>query len=89
MKEFGYQQFWTLAKTPKKLNIGERVYFVKNQQIESSMKIIAIETSTTKTCETTGRVWRGGCQITMDDLQDETDMHLKVKGFQGFRYKWW
>lgn len=80
-------QFWTLYRKPKKLNIGDRVYFIKNNKIESSMRVInIIENSTTK-CLTTGRVWKG-VQIFMDDLRYE-NIDISVKGFQGFRYKWW
>ena len=89
MLAFGYEQFWTLSKVPKNLRIGDRVYFVKYQQIESSMRVIQIEIDTTKRCETTERVWNGRCQITLNDLRDETNLNLKTKGFQGFRYKWW
>lgn len=89
MVENDYVQFWTLSKIPKQLNIGDRIYFVKNKQIESSMKVIEIETNSSKVCETTGRKWSGNCQITMDELQDETHLMLHVQGFQGFRYKWW
>jgi len=28
-------QFWTLSKAPRLLHIGDRVYFVKNNRIES------------------------------------------------------
>lgn len=89
MKAKGYVQFWTLSKTPKNLDIGDRVFFVKNKKIESSMKVIDIETNSTKTCETTKRVWSGECQITMDDLKDESTLNIHVNGFQGLRYKWW
>ncbi len=27
----GYEQFWQLFKQPKKLNIGDRVYFAKKR----------------------------------------------------------
>ncbi len=43
----GYEQFWQLSKQPKKINIGDIVYFVKNGFIESSMRVIRIETKTT------------------------------------------
>lgn len=89
MYAFGYNQFWTLSRTPKKLCMGERIYFVKRGQIESSMRVIAVEENATKRCETTGRLWQGGCLITLDELRDETNLQLNVKGFQGFRYKWW
>lgn len=89
MIEKNYIQFWSLSKTPKKLKIGDRIYFVKNKQIESSMKVIEIETNSVKKCETTERLWVGNCQISMDNLRNETHLKLCVKGFQGFRYKWW
>lgn len=82
-----YVQFWTLSKTPRKLLIGDRVFFVKNQVIESSMRVIDIKADSEMICETTGRRWAGKCQIVMDDLKEEG--HIAAKGFQGFRYRWW
>ena len=89
--EKGYIAFWMLSKTPKNLKIGDVVYFVKNNKIDSSMKVIEIKTKeedVLDVCETTGRAWVGKCQIFMDDLQKE-DLNIEIKGFQGFRYKWW
>lgn len=80
-------QFWMLARRPKRLNVGDRVYFVKYGRIESSMKVIEIKVRSKMTCETTGREWSGSCQIVMDNRQAETG--IEAKGFQGFRYKWW
>ncbi|PPA70051.1 hypothetical protein [Jeotgalibacillus proteolyticus] len=87
MKEEGLLQFWTLSKVPKRLAAGDRIYFVKNQQVESSMRVIDIKTDSSMQCETTGRTWSGKCQIVMDDLREEE--LLNVRGFQGFRYRWW
>lgn len=81
-----YEQFWQLRNRPKQLNIGDRVYFVKNGQLESSMRVTRIEKDAAATCDVTNRTWRG-CLVYMDDLQIENGM--KVKGFQGFRYRWW
>lgn len=81
--------FWTLSKLPKKLEIGDRVYFVKYGQIDSSMKVIEIKSNSKETCTTTGRVWSGNCQLFLDELIDERLSNQKAKGFQGFRYKWW
>lgn len=83
-----YVQFWTLHRVPKKLNEGDRVYFVKNNRIESSMRVIEIKTDSETDCLTTGRIWSGRCQIFMDDLVIE-NINLITKGFQGFRYCWW
>ena len=73
----GYEQFWQLSRQPKKLNIGDRMYFVKNGVIGSSMRMIRFETKATVSCEVTNRTWNG-CLIFMDDLRQQ------VRGFQGF-----
>lgn len=82
----GYEQFWQLRNKPIKLNVGDRVYFVKRGQVESSMCVKRIETDTAATCDVTNRTWRG-CLIYMDDLRKENGP--EAKGFQGFRYRWW
>jgi hypothetical protein len=79
-------QFWTLGKVPKKLNLWDRVYFIKNNKIESSMRFIYDEMSSNH-CVVTDRNWYGYI-IFMDDLREE-NLPFEVKGFQGFRYKWW
>jgi len=79
-------QFWVLSKIPKNLNIGDRVYFVKNNKIESSMEFYMDEVSE-NTCEVTGRTWKG-YTLYLHDLRSE-NLSIKIKGFQGFRYKWW
>ncbi|KOS64640.1 hypothetical protein FJQ98_14185 [Lysinibacillus agricola] len=82
----GYEQFWQLSRRPKNLNIGDRVYFVKNRRIESSMGVKRIEEKTTASCDVTNRNW-SGCLIFMDDLRQEYIPN--IKGFQGFHYRWW
>jgi hypothetical protein len=79
-------QFWTLGKVPKKLKLGDRVYFVKNNKIDSSMRFVYDELGNNH-CVVTDRNWYG-YTIFMDDLREE-NLDMKVKGFQGFRYKWW
>lgn len=81
----GMSMFWTLSTKPKQSSIGDRIYFVKNDRIERSMRIIEIKMGSTTRCETTGRNWSGRCQIIMNDLRKEHFNHT-VKGFQGFRY---
>lgn len=85
-KQGGYELFWQLSKRPKRLNISDRVYFVKNGCIESSMRVIRIEEKATATCGVTNRTW-SGCLIFMDDLQQENIQN--INGFRGFRYRWW
>lgn len=82
----GYEQFWQLSKRPTKLNVGDRIYFVKHGRVESSMQVVRIETNSTGLCDVTNREWRG-CLIYMNDLKIENG--IETKGFQGFRYRWW
>ena len=82
-------QFWALSKVPIRLNEEDRIYFIKNNKIESSMKIKRIEKCVLQKCDVTGREWKANCLLWMNDLKDETNLNIKIKGFQGFRYKWW
>lgn len=82
--ENGHNAFWTLSKIPRKLNIGDRIFFVKNNKIETSMRVVDILKDSTMLCETTNRTWSGRCQLILDDLRNERVQHMK--GFQGFRY---
>ena len=81
-------QFWTLNKIPKKLNIGDRVWFVKNNKIDSSMRIFEVKYNSQEQCLTTNIIRVGKCILYMDDLKYCTE-NIITKGFQGFRYKWW
>lgn len=75
-----------LNKIPKKLSIGDRIYFVKNNRIESSMEFY-MDKITENICEVTGRKWKG-YTIYVHDLREE-NLPFEVRGFQGFRYRWW
>jgi hypothetical protein len=83
-----YMQFWVMKKMPKNLDVGDRAYFVKHGEIESSMKIYDFEFNAENECLVTNRKW-AGCTLYMTDLRDEKELNIKIKGFQGFRYKWW
>lgn len=80
-------QFWKFSKSPKKTAIGKRIYFLKNNKIDSSGKIIKIEKNKEEKCQTTGRIWMGDI-FYFDDIKDE-NINISSRGFQGFRYKWW
>ena len=82
-----YEQFWTLSKRPVRAEVGDRVYFVKHGEIESSMRITRIESGEAH-CDVTDRNWKGESILYLDDYRKENGK-IKVKGFQGFRYKWW
>lgn len=89
LPEGDYVQFWTLNRMPKCLEVGDSVYFVKYGEIESSMEVIDILTNSSQTCLTTNRTWTGACQLVLDKLKNEQHLGIKIKGFQGFRYRWW
>ena len=77
--------FWAMNRRPL-LSPGERVYFVKEGKITTSMKVDRIESGEAQ-CDLTGRTWPGKCIIHMTDLR--TEEPIEVKGFRGFRYRWW
>jgi hypothetical protein len=81
-------QFWTLSRTPTRLNVGDRVYFVKHNRIDSSMRLFDIQENVEQHCDVTGRTWTGKCMLYLDDLKNFEE-EVETKGFQGFRYKWW
>jgi len=73
---------------PRSLNIGDRLYFIKNNKVESSMEFCGKgDELSGLTCEVTGRVWQG-CLLLLRDLRNE-NLPFTIKGFQGFRYRWW
>lgn len=79
--------FWILKKIPKRLEIGDKMYFVKNNEIDSSMEVYDIDKDAKNYCEVTKRTWQG-CTIYMHNRREE-NLDIQVKGFQGFRYRWW
>jgi len=81
-------QFWTLNKVPKSLDIGDKVYFIKNGLVESSMRVFDIQRDVEQKCDITDRIWKGACILYLDDLK-YLDEAIISKGFQGFRYRWW
>lgn len=80
-------QFWKFSKLPKNIQVGDRVYFIKNNKIPYSMRIREISKNDWEQCTTTGRIWEGNL-IFMDDLREE-NLPFEVRGFRNFRYKWW
>jgi len=65
---------WVFKKIPR-IEIGERVHFVKNGRVEYFMTVIRK---------------RGFRQQTLVMKYPEWHTEIiEVRGFQGFRYKWW
>lgn len=79
-------QFWSMGVLPKGLHVGDRIYFLKHERIESSMRVIDIQVNGDKIqCQTTQRLWRGNVVLFLDDLRTENHA-VRMRGFQGFRY---
>lgn len=75
--------FWRLNRRPEFLYPGDRVYFVKNGAVESSMRCLKVSYGR-KQCDLTGRIWSGWL-ITMDGLRPANG--TPMQGFRGFRYR--
>lgn len=84
MLENNKTQFWAMKKLPKHIDIGSRIYFVKNGVIESSMKIFKIEKNKIEKCSTTGNIWEGNI-LHLNDLL-YLNSPIPMKGFMGYRY---
>ena len=80
--------FWVMSRVPKGLEIGDRVHFVKHGRVEHSLQLFRIREYATEKCISTETVWSGRCILYMNDLQYCQEI-IAVRGFQGFRYKWW
>lgn len=87
MIKYDLEQFWTFHNLPKNLKIGDRIYFLKNNKINHSMRVTNIEKNSKEECFTTERIWEGHL-VYMDDYRKE-NIDITICGFMGFRYKWW
>ncbi|MBP1047134.1 hypothetical protein I6N96_12705 [Enterococcus sp. BWM-S5] len=75
-----------LSKEPKKINVVEKIYFVVNGSVKYRANVYGF-TKKGFTCHSTGRQQRGKFVICDDFF--EVEEKIEVRGFQGFRYKWW
>lgn len=71
--------FW-LTNLPD-INPGERVYIVAHGRLRGFAPLVRVE----KRCRLRGSV---GCLVRRNDAKAVTLPH-PVRGFQGFRYRWW
>ena len=65
---------WVFKRIPK-IEVGEYVHFVKNGRVEYYMTVIGKRGYKQQTLVMNNPVWH-------------TEI-IAVRGFQGFRYKWW
>lgn len=75
--------FWKVSNEPRKLNAGDRVYFVENGMITSYNIFKYCDWDLT--CEVTGREWPG-LNLVMEIPTAILKKPVPMKGFRGFRY---
>lgn len=83
------QAFWTLSKCPRRSKIGDKIYFVKDNKISYCMTVVDTKFNSEAQCHTTGRNWKGKFQLILDNFEELDNKIDNVRGFQGFRYRWW
>lgn len=83
LRREGGRAFWALNRRPEFLYPGDRVYFIKNGAVESSMRCLKVSYGR-KRCGLTDRMWSGWL-VTMDDLRPANG--TPMQGFRGFRYR--
>lgn len=82
-KNKGAVQFWSMARRPTKLEVGDRVYFVENGFVRYYHEVIGFAKD--QKCQVTGRVWKG-CSVMLRCPETKLTKPIPMKGFQGFRY---
>lgn len=75
--------FWKIRNKPKKLNPGDRVYFIHEGMVVNYNVFQYVDYDIT--CEVTGRYWEGLCLV-MDTPSVPLKNPVPMKGFQGFKY---
>lgn len=75
-------QYWKVGRVPKRLNKGDRVYFVVNGRITYYHTFLGLVEN--PVCEVTGRIWYGiNLILKYPEVKCEP---IEMRGFQGFRY---
>jgi hypothetical protein len=80
----GVIQFWSMARLPKDLTVGDRVYFIQDGAVRYWHECLG-KSDTGLDCEATGRTWEGPA-ILLKYPDTKLKIPVSMKGFQGFRY---
>lgn len=75
--------FWKISRVPRRLNKGDRVYFIHNGLIVNYNIFDHVDCDLY--CEVTDRQWDGLCLV-MNIPSIPLKNPVPMKGFQGFRY---
>ena len=76
-------QYWKVSRPPKRLEAGDRVYFVEDGHIRYYHNFLGIVQDFK--CEVTGRFWPG-TNLKMTYPETILERQVPMKGFRGFRY---
>lgn len=76
-------QFWRIGRKPKKLNTGDRVYFIESGQILYYHKFLGYVYD--PVCEVTGRTWQG-LNLLLAWPPQMLVQPIPRPGFRGFAY---
>jgi len=81
----GGYYFRYFSKPPKRLDIGDRVFYVEEGYIRGFATVYQIK-SGKYMCETTGKMWPNGNYVFMSADSWKWIDPILHQGFQGFRY---
>jgi hypothetical protein len=81
--ESNVSYFWAMSRWPKKLSLGDRMYFVWDGAIRAYHYVTGFENDLT--CETTGRGYVSKCCVLLDPVIHEI-VPIPMKGFRGYQY---
>jgi len=74
----GFQYyFWQLSRAPRDFNVGDRIYFACNKEVQGYFVCEEFNPGEKETV-----VWDKNSWV-------ELESKIPCNGFRGFRYKWW
>jgi hypothetical protein len=85
IKNRGGFYFRKLSKKPKKLNVGDRIYYIEDGFIRGFSLVFEIKNSRMK-CEVMKKEWGDGWYIIMKAEDWKWIRIIPMKGFQGYHY---
>lgn len=69
--------FWLGSTVPKRIEIGERVYVIYDGQLRGYAPLVRIHRA------------NGRCALVRHGNAVAVTISERIRGFQGFRYRWW
>ena len=87
-KDDSLLKYYKVSSKPTKLKVGDSIYFCLNNKIRFKADVEDLDYIEMFRCETTGRQWESGTHVICNNFSPVEDGQV-IKGFQGFRYKWW